>query len=232
MTAPSGSFSEYVESYTLESGGTISSHVTEILRDAILDGVFEPGFWLREMKLANDLDVSRTPVRDALRTLAAEGFLSLHANQGAIVSQLTTDDIIELYSVRESLEGLAARLAARRATPQSLEGLDELLTRMRKAGAENRFGDLSAMNLEFHRFVREAAANRYLERSLSQISQAVRRFRHTTYELPGRTEDSLREHEEIAAAIHARDGKLAEKLSMKHISNLAKIRLQMLVDGY
>jgi DNA-binding GntR family transcriptional regulator len=232
MTVETSTFAEYVSTFTVEVEGTISDHVTDIIRDAILDGVFEPGSWLREMSLAEGLKVSRTPVRDALRTLAAEGFLTLRANQGAVVSALTTDDIIELYSVREVLEGLTARLAARRASPAAVAELDELMVRIRAAGEAGRTEELAEMNQEFHRIMRQMANNRYLARSLSQVANAVRRFRHTTYELPGRTAESIAEHEEVARAIREKDAEAAEQAAMIHISRLAKIRLQMLVDGY
>jgi len=88
------------------------------------------------------------------------------------------------------------------------------------------------MNLEFHRIVREAAGNLYLERSLTQIANAVRRFRHSTVELPGRTEESIEEHARLAMAITSRDAQAAEQLATEHISRLAKLRLQMLIDGY
>jgi DNA-binding GntR family transcriptional regulator len=95
--------------------GSVPEAVAGAHREAILDGVLEPGACLREAEVARELKVSRTPVRDAFRTLAAEGLVNINANQGAVVSPMTSDDLLELYVMREALEALAARLAARRA---------------------------------------------------------------------------------------------------------------------
>ena len=85
------SFADYARRRPRRDGATTSDQVTDVLRDAIFDGIFEPGARLREVNLATDLNVSRTPVRDALRTLAAEGLLNLHANKGAVLAPLSTD---------------------------------------------------------------------------------------------------------------------------------------------
>jgi DNA-binding GntR family transcriptional regulator len=232
----SGADYSWVDSYRnrfpLKGRGKKSDAVTDLLRGAILDGALEPGSWLREAKLAEMLRVSRTPVRDALRTLAAEGFLELHDNKGAVVVPLTTDDIIELYAVREVLEGLAARLAARRRSRQQLDEMEKVLKRMRQAGDEERFEDLAAYTQDFHRLVRIAARSRYLERSLAQIADAVRRFRHHTYELPGRLPESIEEHVQLADAISRGDAVEAERIATEHIRNLAQLRLKMLMEGY
>ena len=212
--------------------GNTSDVVADILRDAILDGVLEPGSWLREAELAQELKVSRTPIRDALRTLAAEGLLTIHANQGAVVASMTSEDIVELYAMRETLEGMAARLAARRARAQCAEELNRLLPEMRKAGEERRFRDLARLNVEFHRAIRRSAGNRYLDRCLTDIENAVRRFRYTTYELPGRVDESYDEHVTLAQAIAQRDPTTAERLASEHMRKLAELRLRMQLEGW
>ncbi len=223
---------EYRTRLTTTRRGQTSDTVADIVREAILDGVLTPGTWLREAELAQELSVSRTPIRDALRSLAAEGLLTLHANQGAVVAAMTADDIVELYAIRETLEGMAARLAARRASPRVLDNLHGLLSEMARAGQERQFRELSDLNLDFHRSVRQATANRYLDRCLTDVEHAVRRFRYATYELPGRVADSLAEHSAIAEAIGARDPESAAREAMAHMRRLAELRLRMLLEGW
>jgi DNA-binding GntR family transcriptional regulator len=225
-------FAVYLARHPLAGRGGTADGVAEILREAIVDGVLEPGTWLRENELAHQLNVSRTPIRDAFRTLASEGFLTTSANQGAVVATMTSDDIVELYTMREALEGLAARLAARRATRLTNVELARILAEMRTAGATRLWDDLAALNLTFHKVIRVAAGNRYLDRSLTELDRAVRRFRYTTYELPGRVEESYDEHMRLAEAIGLGDAARAERLAREHMLRLAELRIRMLLEGY
>lgn len=203
-----------------------------MLRDAILDGLLKPGSWLREAELASELAVSRTPIRDALRILSAEGLLDLSANKGAVVPNLTGDDIVELYAVRESLESVAARLAARRASAHHIEELGVIVGRMKRAAAHRRIRELHEADVAFHAVLSDAAGNRYLTRFLAEIQNAVRRLRVSTYELPGRIEESLGEHERLARAIAERDAERAEQIAREHMRRLAEVRIRMLLQGY
>ena len=209
-----------------------SMTVTDILREAILDGVIVPRSWLREAELAEELGVSRTPVRDALRTLSSEGLVEMSANKGAMVSPVTSHDIIELSTIRETLEGLAARLAAKRAEPSDAIALRAHLADIKAAVEERRLDDLPPLDLAMHREIRRIADNRYVARSLEQIESAVRRFRSKTYLSTGRPEESLKEHEEIAEAIIAGDAEAAERRASDHMRRVAELRMKMLLDGY
>jgi DNA-binding GntR family transcriptional regulator len=203
--------------------------VADILREAILDGVLKSGAWLREAEVSSELQVSRTPVRDAFRILAAEGLLTINANQGAIVSPTTSDDILELYVMREVLEMLAARLAARRAPERCMEEFARILPDMKRAAEEGDIAELYRLNFAFHTIVREASGNRYLQRFLSQLQNAARRFPDPTMTLPGRTEESLREHLSLAEAISQGDQEGAERLAGQHMRRLSELRIRMLL---
>ncbi|HVQ95662.1 MAG TPA: GntR family transcriptional regulator [Mycobacteriales bacterium] len=211
------------------SRGSMPDAVADALREAILDGALAPGAWLREAEVARELKVSRTPVRDAFRILAAEGLVNINANQGAVVSPMTSDDVLELYAVRESLEGLAARLAARRAPRTCLEAFAGLIPKMKEAGEKLASRELSRLNFEFHAVVRDAAGNRYLERSLRQVQNAARRFPDPTLDLPGRIEESIAEHVALADAISQGDVARAEKLAVEHMKHLSELRIRMLL---
>jgi DNA-binding GntR family transcriptional regulator len=210
--------------------GSMPEEVASILREVILDGDIEPGTWLREAEVARELKVSRTPVRDAFRILAAEGLVNINANQGAVVSAMSSDDVLELYVMRATLEGLASRLAARRAPQQCFERFAELIPEMRRAGEEKRYADLSRLNFRFHTIVRDAAGNRYLERALEQVQTAARRFPDPTLGLPGRVKESIDEHLALADAISTGDADEAERLAVEHMKHLSELRIRMLLS--
>ncbi|HUN36394.1 MAG TPA: GntR family transcriptional regulator [Trebonia sp.] len=211
------------------SRGNMSGAVADALREAILDGVLAPGAWLREAEVAKELKVSRTPVRDAFRVLATEGLVNINANQGAVVSPMTSEDVIELYVMREVLEGLASRLAARRSSRRCLDEFSSLIPEMKRVGEAGDFSKLSRLNFRFHEIVREAAGNRYLDRSLTQIQNAARRFPDPTLSLPGRVKESIEEHVVLADAISRGDEAAAEELAVEHMRHLSALRIQMLL---
>jgi DNA-binding GntR family transcriptional regulator len=232
---PGGSisrFAPYLDGDRRRDRGTASVNVTDILRQAIVDGVIPERTWLREAEIAQELGVSRTPIRDAFRTLGSEGLLELNANKGAMVAPLTTDDILELYAVREVLEGLASRLAARRIVTADVATLRAILAEMRATVAERPHQELHGLGFAFHQEVRRIAANRYIDRGLAQVENTVRRFRDNTYLVQGRAEASLLEHEAIGEAIIAHDAAAAERLASEHMRRLAELRMRMMLDGY
>jgi DNA-binding GntR family transcriptional regulator len=213
-----------------EHGKTVDI-VVEILREAILDGVLKPSAWLRETELAQELSVSRTPIREAFRRLAAEGLVDITAHQGAMVAPMTIDNILEVYVVRENLEGLAARLAARHRSPEHLSRLERALEEMRRAIAGGKASaELASLNLMFHKVIREASANHLLERFLGQVEHAVRRFGATTFQSPGRAEEAVEEHGRIVEAIAAGDAEGAEKFALDHMQRARELRIRMLLD--
>jgi DNA-binding GntR family transcriptional regulator len=204
--------------------------VAGVLREAILNGMLPANSWLREAEVARELNVSRTPVRDAFRILASEGLLVINANQGAMVSAMSSDDVLELSIVRATLEGLAARLAARRGQQQCATEFAELIPQIKRAGEERDLASLSRLNSQFHVVVRDAAGNRYLERILAQLQNVVRRFPDPTLELPGRIEESVNEHVELAEAISAGNAEEAARLASEHQKHLSELRLRMLLN--
>jgi DNA-binding GntR family transcriptional regulator len=206
--------------------------VREALRDAILDGELEPGTRLREEELAREFGVSRTPVREALQQLVAEGIVEISPHQGAVVTRLSVEDILAIYVVREALEGVSARLAARRATTRQIDALQTMVAEMEAMSATISPADMAEMNLRFHAALRDAAGNRLLDRFLSQIEHAIRRFGQTTYAYPNRTATSVAEHRAIIDAVAAHDPERAEALATQHMREARLIRLQMLAEDH
>lgn len=210
--------------------GQVSDTVFEALQEAILDGALPPSSWLREKELAQEMSVSRTPIREALRRLAVEGLVIITAHQGAMVVPLTMEDILEVYIVRETLEGLASRQAARHRTQEHLDQLDGILEEMRCVGPHGSPQKLAMLNLEFHKVIRKAARNHFLDRFLTQIEHAVRRFGNTTYEFPEWANDSLEEHRQITEALRSGDPDSAEKLAIEHMRHARRLRIKLLLD--
>ncbi len=206
--------------------------VREALRDAILEGDIATGARLREEELARLFRVSRTPVREALQQLSSEGLVQTSPHQGAIVASLSVEDILAIYVVREALEGVSARLAARRATSEECERLLAVVEEMESRTSENDPHLMAELNHRFHAELRQSARNRLLDRFLSQIEHAVRRFGQTTYAYAGRTPTSIAEHRAIVEAVIARDPERAEALAIEHMREARQLRLRMLAEEH
>jgi DNA-binding GntR family transcriptional regulator len=210
--------------------GSTTDAVTDALRQAILDGWFAPETWLREDEIARDLKVSRTPVRDALRRLSDE-HLTVHVNhRGTIVAPMTMDDILAVYTVREGLEGLAAQLTAARQPPGTVVALAQVHREMQAAAEDGRESELATLNLEFHRLLREGSGNSYLERFLTQVEHAVRRFGRSTFENPTRAAAAIAEHGLILQAIATGDAGQASRLASEHMRSARDARIQAMLS--
>lgn len=209
--------------------GRTTEAVTDALREAVLDGVLAPNAWLREDEIAGTFEVSRTPVREALRRLADEGLAVKTAHHGAVVAALSLEDILALYVVREDLEGLAARLAATRRPEGLLDSLNDVAAQMRSAAQADDTAGLARLNLTWHRVLRDAASNTYLSRFLEQVEHAVRRMPVSTFAHHGRAEEVLAEHDAITKAVEARDGEAAEQAAKAHMRRAREIRLTVLL---
>lgn len=213
------------------SRGSTTDAVTDALREAILDGVLPQSTWLREDELSRELSVSRTPVREALRRLSDEGLTYRSANRGTLVAAMTLDDVIAVYTVRERLEGLAARIAAMRRPDGLVEELTDLQRQMTEHAATGDVQALAKVNLAFHRQLRQGSGNAYLQRFLAQVEHAVRRFGRSTYAIPGRVEETLAEHRAIIEAVAASDPDAAEHRATEHMRRAREVRVrEMLRD--
>lgn len=207
-------------------GGT-AEVVADALREAIMDGVIPASSWLREEEISAELQVSRTPIREAIRRLTTEG-LAVHVpNQGTQVAPMALEDILAVYAVREALEGLATRLAAQRATEDVHVQLAVLQAAYAEAVAEGDVSTAAQVNLGFHRAIRDASNNPYLQRFLTLIEHSVRRFGRSTLESPGRLANSVQEHQLIIDAIVEQRPDDAELHARAHLRNAREARLQV-----
>jgi DNA-binding GntR family transcriptional regulator len=195
------------------------------LREGIRAGEFRPGQRLREAELATRLNVSRTPVREAIRRLASDGLIEVAPSRGMMIINLEKQQVRELYALRETLEGAAARMAAQHASPAEIETMHELLDAGR-AAEEPR--EIARLNLLFHRAIQDAAHNRYLGQALVQLSDSLALLPGTTFEVPGRPEVAHAEHMAVVAAIESRAPEKAEELARHHIAMAGSTRIRMM----
>lgn len=186
----------------------------------ILAGVHPVGGRLKEEDLAEQAGVSRTPVREALRRLNAEGIVDFRPNQGAFVSDWSAQDIREIFDLRTMLEGYGARLAAERITPEAIAELEHLAHRIEKA-ADRQGPDfletISRDNDRFHKIILESAANRRLQRMLASIVEMPLVLRTFGIYTDQQLRRSLQHHRELIAALRARDGEWARTVMECHI---------------
>lgn len=194
-----------------------------LILEAIDSGVYRPGDRLVESELAERFGVSRTPVREALQRLETQRLL-VRDGRSLIVASLDHNQLAELYVVRAELEGLAAALAARHATPEEVRVLKDFLVEDRAL-----LGDpqaLSRANRRFHRQIHLASHNRYLVQQLELVHRSMALLATTSLAVEGRDEAALEEHARIVAAIEARDADVARRAVMDHISKAFETRLK------
>jgi DNA-binding GntR family transcriptional regulator len=202
--------------------------VFESLRDAIWDGRIGRGERVREEEIARNLGVSRTPVREALQRLQQRGLLVVGAGRGLVVNELRHDQVIELYAMRELLEGTAAGFAAQHASANDIAALRQL-SRMFAAS----LGDsarLALINRELHSAIYVAAHNRYLQRTLQELHDALTLLPSTTFSVPGRSEEAIHEHEQVIDAIEHRDADAAIEAARAHIRGAQQTRLMLMFE--
>jgi len=196
---------------------------------AIAEGRLRPGERTRETDLAEQLGISRTPIREALQRLAHDGLVQLDARNGARVAELSIGAIQELYDLREILEGSAARFAALSAKPNDRQRLDAILER--EATHLGEPAVLAKLNKLFHRSICEAANNRYLANAVATFSTTLLLLGPTTLAAQHRADESHREHWLIVEAIITGNADGAEALMRRHIRRAREIRLAMVLEA-
>ena len=198
------------------SGRLSPQALCRAIREDVILGVHPPGGRLTEEAMAGRYGVSRVPVREALRTLEAEGFVQSRPYAGIVVVELDDGEAEDLLEVRALLEPLGAERAAVRRTPEQLGRLEELLSLGREALEDGRLEELTRLNSRFHEVMAEASGSRTLSRLVTQLSQKIAWV--YAVELPRRAEDSWREHAQIVAALEQGDPGRAHAVVARHIA--------------
>ncbi len=195
------------------------------LRAQIQSRSLRAGDRLREEDLAGRLKVSRTPVREALKRLEGDGLIVFAQSRGLVVAELNRAQVLELYAMREILEGAAARFAATHATDVEIQLLQSLVT---EQGAHRTPATAAGHNRRFHQAIASAAHNGYLLKAMNGFQDALALLEDTTFSRPGRMKGASREHSEIVECIARRDADGAEDAARRHIRVASVARLGMM----
>ena len=197
----------------------MSRAVASEIREAILGGRLAAGQRLVEKDLTATFGVSRTSVREALKELEAQGYISLIPHKGAFVSQPTEEELRELYTIASVLEGLAARLAAARITDEELERLREITISLETCRLKGDIDGYYHHNHLFHRTFVEASGNATLLELVERVRSQIVKTRILSHGVPDRLDQSMREHKGILSAFLRRDPGRAEKRVVRHLEN-------------
>lgn len=197
------------------------------LQLAIQSGVLKPGMRLRENELSTWLGASRTPVREALNRLQTEGLVIQEPRRGLVIAKLDHNMVTELYCVREVLEGTAAGLAARHASPEEIATLREIIDR--DEAHRDDAAKLANNNRLFHATLCRYARNRYVLKTVNLLRESMALLGPTTFSLPDRSGTALAEHDAIVSAIEQRDPAAAEEAARAHVRAAFRARLKLLV---
>ncbi len=202
----------------MEKSVSIADIVFGKIEDAILSGEFARGDIISELKLCAMLEVSRTPVREALTRLRQEGLIK-ESGKGAVVVGVSEDDLYDIYEVRMRIEGLAAAKCAEVITEDQLKALRDTLELQEFYTAKNQPDSIKKLDSEFHSLMYSYCGSKTLETLLCELHRKVKRYRKTSVSNPERALLAVKEHREIYEAIAARNAPLAEELTAKHIRN-------------
>ena len=197
---------------------SLEEQVTATLEEEILTGKLAGGTSLTEHSLSKRLGVSRTPIRAALHTLAEEGLISIVPNKGAVVMGVSRDDLVDIYNIRMRLEGLASATAAERISPEDLAALRESVELAEFYIQKNDTERLKTLDTEFHSIIYRASGSRMLNKTLSELHRNITSYRKMSLSVPGRLENSVKEHRAILEAIEARNVELADNLTSRHVA--------------
>ncbi|SCK58790.1 DNA-binding transcriptional regulator, GntR family [Variovorax sp. HW608] len=195
--------------------------VAELLRQRIFKRELEPGSWIDELKLAEEYGISRTPLREALKVLAAEGLVTMKVRRGAYVTEVSEKDLADVYHLLSLLESDAAGVVAERATDAELAELEALHRELEAAGRPGQVDreNFFAVNERFHMRLLAIANNRWRDQVVADLRKVMKLNRHNSLLKSGRITESLKEHRAVMAAIKERDAATAMARMQQHFRN-------------
>lgn len=191
--------------------------VAERLRQRIFAHELPPGAWIDEQKLAEQYGISRTPLREALKVLASEGLVTLKPRRGCYVTEISAQDLDDIFPLMAMLEGRCAAEAVRRIRREDVEQIRAIHAALEESASNGRIEAFFEANQEFHRKIQELAGNRWLLSVVQDLRKVLKLSRLHSLSLEGRLQQSLEEHRRIVAAILAGDAQAAEKEMHDHL---------------
>lgn len=209
------------------SHGSLGNKIFDILRDRILNEEYENGHKLNELALANELKISRTPIREALKQLELEGLVESVPNKGVYVKGFSPRDIDDMFEIRLALEGLAIQLAIDRMDEAHLIKIQEVFDLMEFYTSRKEQDKINDLNILYHETIYQATQSQYFEQLLKDVHYYVSVTSRHSITQPERLETALKEHRAILEAIKTKDKELAKETIQKHIR-----KTQVLVRNY
>ena len=197
----------------------LSQKVYQVLKKEIVRGILEPGSNLSENKLAKEMHVSRTPIREAMRKLVAEGLVKTSPNKKMTVSEVSLVDMKEVLLVRGALEGLAASIAAKRISSQEIDKLEKIVTQMSRYLTKENLSSYCEVDDKFHDLILSICGNKWIIQIRDNLGSFIYRFRIKSLSVPGRLKCSLEEHRAIMESLKKHDSEEADRLSQIHMEN-------------
>jgi len=203
-----------IEGYEL-----LSQKVYRVLKTEIVKGFLEPGTKLLENKIAEEMHVSRTPVREAMQKLVAEGFVKTTPNQTMVVTEVFPEDVKEVLQVRGVLEGLAARIVAKKINRQEIDELENIVAQMSLHVSKENLSSYCKVDDEFHDLILNICGNKWIIQIRDNLGSFIYRFRIKSLSVPGRLKHSLEEHQAIMESLKKHNSAEADRLSQVHMGN-------------
>ncbi len=199
------------------NSSSLCQQAVDLLRRRIDSHILAPGQRLDEVAIAAELGISRTPLREALKILSAEGLVDLRPRRGCYVTELTLQDLQEIFPIMAMLEGRVAYETASRATAADLRHLDALHEKLEHHVSRGDLDRYYETNYVFHSALQELAGSRWLQSIITDLRKMLKLSRHRSLQLEGRLDASLAEHRELMAALHAGDGEAARQVMTGHL---------------
>lgn len=206
--------------FTLQNHKPLREIVYEELKRQIMVGEIAPGTRMMEVELADEMGVSRTPVREAIRKLEKEGLVSIEPRRGAYASDISIKDMVDVLEVRQDLEGMAAALASMRITEEEKENLEKIVQDYSEAVESGKISEIIKYDEAFHKYIVSISGNKTLIQMVSQVQDLALRFRYIYYDDFTRFKNQPVEHHRIVEAIFAADANQARVAAESHLSKL------------
>lgn len=217
-----------MESWDVDKVMPMREHVYRHLKGLILEGKYKAGDRLIERELAKEMNISRTPIREALFRLEAQGFVKTVPRKGVVVETISRERIIEIFDILSVLEGLASEMAARKVNEEMVEKCQQNIESIQRFLDDRKDKDIEAFHLTVCDFLYQAAKSPKLYFILVDLTEYIQAFANAGYKKKGRLKEAMKEHVEILKAIKEGDAEKAKKLSIAHIEKSKSVYLSTL----
>jgi DNA-binding GntR family transcriptional regulator len=210
--------------FSTANDASLRNKVFKHIKSQIIGGIYTPGETLLESKLADELGVSRTPIREAIRLLELEGLVETSAKKGAAVLGVSSKDVQDIYAIRQLVEGLAARWAAERLTSAEIKELQKIFDLMEFYAHKHDMEEVAELDNKFHQIIYEASGSKILKLTLGNLHQYVQMARLQSLKVRDRLPQTIEEHRAILEAFLAKDPETAEK-TLAHHAKMAYLNI-------